>query len=72
MLANKLWDDAGLSFPAKLCGELTIDVEHPVECIQSATAEALAALLTDNRSQVQSILESLIKIYKDKLAVCSK
>lgn len=68
-MANKLWDNADLNFPANLCGELTDNVEHPVECIQSATAEALAALLNNNRSQVQPTLENLIKIYKDKLAV---
>lgn len=68
-LANKLWETAHLEFPPSLCGELTQDVIHPMECIQAATAEALAALLTENRAEVKPTLQKLLKIYKEKLIV---
>lgn len=71
-MANQLWEDAKLVFPPTLCGTLTYDVEHPVECVQAATAEALAALLQENRKEVKPTMQKLLKIYKEKLVVCVK
>lgn len=71
-LALALWKKANLDFPAKLCGELMSDVEHPVECIQVAAAQALASLLENNRGEVQSMLKKLLKLYNDRLAVSIK
>lgn len=68
-LADKLWENANLDFPFALADELLDNVEHPVECIQSATAEALASLLQNNSELVKPILDSLIKLYKDRLVV---
>lgn len=68
-LAKTLWKQANLDFPADLCGELLGDVEHPVECIQAAAAQALASLLEDNKEEVQNVLKQLLKLYHDRLAV---
>lgn len=68
-LALALWKNADLEFPAELCSELLSDVEHPVECIQAAASQALASLLEKNRSEVQPVLDSLLQLYSDRLAV---
>lgn len=68
-LADKLWETANLNFPASLANELLEDVEHPVECIEIATAEALAVLLKNNKSEVKTILHNLIQLYKERLVV---
>lgn len=68
-LAQMLWKNAALDFPTDLCKELLSDVEHPVECIQAAASQALAALLENNRGQVQTVLDSLLQLYSDRLAV---
>ncbi|RZC38970.1 translational activator GCN1-like, partial [Asbolus verrucosus] len=51
VLADKLWELAKLDFPAYLSEELMSDIEHPVECVQSAASRALAALLENNQEQ---------------------
>lgn len=68
-LAKELWESANLDFPSSLCKELIEDVEHPVECIEIAASEALAALLENNKSEVKSILNNLIQLYKERLVV---
>ncbi|XP_031350613.1 eIF-2-alpha kinase activator GCN1-like [Photinus pyralis] len=66
-LADKLWDDGKMSFPSMLSEELMADIEHPVECVQSSAAKALAALIKDDESQVQPIVETLLLLYKNTL-----
>lgn len=68
-LALNLWSSAGLEFPPSLCSELLVDVEHPVECIQAAAAQALANLLETNPGDVKSILDRLLQLYNDRLEV---
>lgn len=68
-LANKLWEDANLSFPADLNEELIRDIEHPVECIQVSAAEALAVLITDNKHYVAPLLQRLMKLYRQRLTM---
>lgn len=70
-LAKTLWKNASLDFPADLCSDLLTDVEHPVECVQSAASQALASLLEENREEVQPMLDSLLQLYSDRLAVCT-
>lgn len=70
VLADKVWELANLDFPAHLSEELMPDIEHPVECVQSAAARALAALLEDHQQQVQDTLDKLLSLYKDRLEVC--
>ncbi|XP_044271833.1 eIF-2-alpha kinase activator GCN1 [Tribolium madens] len=67
ILAEKLWELAKLEFPAYLSEELMPDIEHPVECVQVAASRALAALLQDNKEQVQETLEKLLKLYNQRL-----
>lgn len=69
-LAVKLWSSADLDFPTTLCSELLIDIEHPVECIQAAAAQALAALLENNPGEVKPILDKLLQLYNERLVVC--
>lgn len=45
------------------------DIEHPVECVQAAASRALAALLEDNKEQVQDTLDKLLKLYSQRLQV---
>ncbi|KAK5645448.1 hypothetical protein RI129_006748 [Pyrocoelia pectoralis] len=68
-LADNLWEDAKMSFPSLLSEELMSDIEHPVECVQSSAAKALAALIKDDENQVQPIVETLLLLYKDTLKV---
>lgn len=69
VLAEKLWDVAGMKLPSSLCSELLTDVIHPVEEIQQAAAQAVASLLKDEPSLISGVLEQLLAIYHDKLAV---
>ncbi|XP_074026538.1 lethal (3) 80Fj [Leptinotarsa decemlineata] len=66
-LAEKLWKLGNMNFPVNLAKELMNDIEHPVECVQTAAAKALTALLETDIEQVESILESLMQLYKDRL-----
>jgi hypothetical protein len=68
-LAVKLWDVAQLQLPAALCEELLNDVIHPVDEIQQAGAQALAALLKEETGLIDHVLEQLLAIYREKLAV---
>ncbi|CAG9759746.1 unnamed protein product [Ceutorhynchus assimilis] len=66
-LAVDLWDKAAMEFPAALSNELMSDIEHPVECVQTAAAKALALLLETDQDQVKPTIKSLIKLYNDRL-----
>ncbi|XP_030761834.1 eIF-2-alpha kinase activator GCN1 isoform X2 [Sitophilus oryzae] len=66
-LAAKLWSTAGMTYPATLSTQLMADIEHPVECVQAAAAQALAALLKEDLAQVEPTLKSLLKLYSDRL-----
>ncbi|KAJ4427094.1 hypothetical protein ANN_24709, partial [Periplaneta americana] len=67
-LAEKLWDVAQLQLPTALCEELLNDVIHPVDEIQHAGAQALAALLKQENCFIDDVLEKLLAIYQEKLA----
>lgn len=58
-----------MEFPATLSTELMGDIEHPVECVQTAAAKALAALLETDLEQVHPTIKSLLKLYSDRLKV---
>nr|CAI5870225.1 unnamed protein product [Callosobruchus analis] len=66
-LANQLWEEANMTFPASLSTELMGDIEHPVESVQMAAAKALAALLETDKEQVDSTLKHLIQLYRNRL-----
>lgn len=68
-LAKELWVAAKMEFPAKLTTELMPDIEHPVECVQTAAAKALAALLETDRAQVEPTIKTLLQLYSDRLKV---
>ncbi|XP_024940665.1 eIF-2-alpha kinase activator GCN1 isoform X2 [Cephus cinctus] len=69
-LAEELWTAAGLvANPDILCEELIQDIAHPVEPIQQAAACALAQLLTDDPQLMPAILDRLLELYQDKLAM---
>ncbi|XP_049938173.1 eIF-2-alpha kinase activator GCN1 [Schistocerca serialis cubense] len=68
-LADKLWDISQMRFPTALYEELLTDIIHPVEEIQRAAAEALAALLREEMGLVEPVLEKLLAIYHEKLAI---
>lgn len=51
---------------------VTAEVAHPVEEIQKAAASALAALLEVDRTLVTPIMDTLLKLYNDKLNVSIK
>lgn len=60
---------AELQLPAALCDELLNDVIHPVDEVQQAGAQALAALLKQETGLIDHVLEQLLVIYHEKLAV---
>ncbi|GJQ71586.1 hypothetical protein Trydic_g11289 [Trypoxylus dichotomus] len=66
-LADKLWETVDLDFPAEHCSELVQELEYPVECIQIAIAECLAALLAENRDLLKGVLTELVDLYKSRL-----
>jgi hypothetical protein len=45
------------------------DVIHPVNEIQQAGAQALAALLKQEADSIDDVLEQLLAIYREKLTV---
>ncbi|KAH1001345.1 eIF-2-alpha kinase activator GCN1-like isoform X2 [Dendroctonus ponderosae] len=67
ILAEKLWIQARMEFPASLSTELMADIEHPIESVQTSAGKALAALLENDRDQVQPTINSLLKLYNDRL-----
>lgn len=70
ILANELWNAADLVMDAeKLSDELIQDTAHPVEPIQQAAACALAQCLTEVPHLVPIILDKLLQMYQDKLAM---
>lgn len=68
-LAHTLWSEANLSYPVDKAENLLSDVEHPVECIQQATSQALAALLEDQPTLVDKVLKKLLNLYKERLTL---
>jgi hypothetical protein len=66
-LAAALWEEAGLVVGPGLCLEVLEDVAHPREVVRAAAAEALAALLAQDRSPAGAVLASLLERYKEKL-----
>ncbi|GFG32063.1 hypothetical protein Cfor_06845 [Coptotermes formosanus] len=68
-LAARLWDVAQLQLPTVLYEELLNDVIHPVDEIQQAGAQALAALLKRETGLIDHVLEQLLAIYHEKLAI---
>ncbi|XP_060530072.1 stalled ribosome sensor GCN1 [Cylas formicarius] len=67
ILAENLWNAARMETPSDLNPELINDVEHPVDCVQAAAAEALAAVLRKDRDQVEPTAQILLKLYRDRL-----
>ncbi|XP_046621828.1 eIF-2-alpha kinase activator GCN1 isoform X1 [Neodiprion virginianus] len=69
-LAEELWNSAGLVADCEALSEaLMDDVAHPVEAVQQAAAGALAQLLTIEQRLMPPILERLLELYQDKLAM---
>ncbi|XP_076383364.1 lethal (3) 80Fj [Megalopta genalis] len=70
ILANELWYSAELVAHAdSLVNELIQDIAHPVEPIQQAAACALAQCLSSVTNLVPTILDKLLQLYQDKLAM---
>ncbi|XP_034188694.1 lethal (3) 80Fj [Osmia lignaria lignaria] len=70
ILANELWYAADLAMePDVLADELIQDISHPVEPIQQAAACALAQCLTEVPHLVPMILNNLLQLYQEKLAM---
>nr|CAD7392316.1 unnamed protein product [Timema cristinae] len=68
-LADQLWEVAGLELSAVLWEDLMSDVIHPVDEIQKAGAEALAALLKEKTKLIDLVLNQLLEMYNSKLVV---
>ncbi|XP_012138451.2 lethal (3) 80Fj isoform X2 [Megachile rotundata] len=70
ILANELWHAADLAMePDILATELIQDISHPVEPIQQAAACALAQCLSEVPHLVPTILDNLLQLYQEKLAM---
>lgn len=70
VLADELWQASGfVASPEILCDELIQDVAHPVESVQQSAALAMARLLTNAPELMPGILEQLLQLYQEKLAM---
>ncbi|XP_012231678.1 stalled ribosome sensor GCN1 [Linepithema humile] len=70
ILANELWNSADFSAQAEiLCEELIQDIAHPVEPVQQAAAHALAQSLASVPHLTPSVLDNLLQLYQEKLAM---
>lgn len=70
ILADELWNAADfISRPEFLCVELIQDIAHPVEPVQQAAAHALAQCLSTMPELTSPILDSLLQLYQEKLAM---
>lgn len=70
ILANELWNLADFSAQAEiLCEELIQDIAHPVEPVQQAAAHALAQSLASVPHLTPSVLDNLLQLYQEKLAM---
>ncbi|XP_059612340.1 stalled ribosome sensor GCN1 [Phlebotomus argentipes] len=68
-LAENLWTDSSFILPNDMTMNLMSDVIHPESCIQKATASCLVSILMEDSSPLQKILDQLLSIYNDKLAM---
>ena len=66
-LANRLWQTAQFRIYDGLNMEMIDDIVHPVACVRSSGAEALAKLLEKDQEDTHAILTLLLDTYKDKL-----
>ncbi|XP_066998088.2 stalled ribosome sensor GCN1 [Anabrus simplex] len=68
-LAAKLWEAAKLDISPFMWDILLGDIVHPVSDIQQAGAHALAALISQDTSFIDEVLDKLLSIYQEKLAI---
>ncbi|KAM0733122.1 Stalled ribosome sensor GCN1 [Formica fusca] len=70
ILATELWNAADFTAHAEvLCEELIQDIAHPVEPVQQAAAHALAESLASVPHLTPSVLDNLLQLYQEKLAM---
>ncbi|GAB1860935.1 Translational activator GCN1 [Camponotus japonicus] len=70
ILASELWNAADFTAHAEvLCEELIQDIAHPVEPVQQAAAHALAESLASVPHLTPSVLDNLLQLYQEKLAM---
>lgn len=68
-IADELWKASKLEAGVFLVETITAEVAHPVEEVQKAAASALAALLDLDRTLVTPIMDTLLRLYDDKMNV---
>ncbi|KAF7989110.1 hypothetical protein HCN44_007420 [Aphidius gifuensis] len=69
-LANEIWNAGNFIADAEiLCDELINDVGHDNEAVQQAVAFAIADLLKLNPELLKDVLDNLLQLYNDKLAM---
>ncbi|KFB35881.1 AGAP001700-PA-like protein [Anopheles sinensis] len=68
-LAENVWRDGHYELPIVMGDELMKDIIHPEPCIQKAAAAALVTILTEDSSTIESVLEQLLEIYREKLVM---
>lgn len=68
-LAENLWTASNFVLPNDMTMNLMKDVIHTESCIQKATASSLVSILMEDSKPLQKILDELLVIYNDKLAM---
>lgn len=68
-LADLLWTKSCFEIPVILSEEILKDIIHDENCIQKAAACSLVTILRDDQSRVVPVLDKLLQIYDEKLAL---
>lgn len=68
-LAEMLWTKSGFEIPSTLFEEILKDIVHEEGCIQKAAACSLVSILKEDQKNVKFVLDQLLEIYSDKLAL---
>lgn len=67
--ADYLWTKSCFEVPTALSEEILKDIIHDENCIQKAAAGSLVTILRDDSSRVVPVLDKLLEIYNEKLAL---
>ncbi len=69
MLGREVWDAGNFATDPDLSMRVIDDVTHPVACVRSAGASALAELLEEDADSVSAVVQVLMDTFTEKLTM---